>query len=351
MTTTAEPVSTTPVARPFGERLRSILLGRDAVIIVLVVLVWIVGASTVDNFSKPNTVYYLLLDVLPILLIALPMTMVVVSGEIDLSVASMLGLSSVLVGVLFQHGWPIWLAALMALGAGVLGGALNGFLVTTVGLPSLAVTVGTMALFRGIAVGLLGTEAVTGFPSEYKDLASDRLFGPGTAIPGFLLVFIVLATVFGVLLHFTAFGRAVYAAGLNAETSRFSGINVPAIKFWLFIGTGVVSALAGVYWTLRYDSARGDNAAGFELAVVAAVLVGGVSIFGGRGAIPGVIAGALLIGEARSLLRLADVSADAINIAIGVLLIASVIFPRVLSGLKGHLTRRRTSGSFTPLER
>jgi rhamnose transport system permease protein len=334
----------TPAARPVAARARSLLLGRDAAVIVLLVAVWLIGSVSVDNFAKPNTVYFLLLDVLPIVLIALPMTMVVIAAEIDLSVASMLGLSSVIVGVLFQHGWPVWAAAVVALGIGAVGGALNGFLVATVGLPSLAVTVATLALFRGIAVGLLGTKAVTGFPESYKDLASDRLFGPGTAIPAVLLVFVVLAIGFGVLLHFTAFGRATYAVGMSAETSRFSGVNVRAVKFWLFVATGAVSALAGIYWTLRYGSARGDNAVGLELTVVAAVLVGGVSIFGGRGAIPGVIAGALLIGALRAVLRLADVSADAINIATGVVLIASVVFPRILSGVRGRRRRSRRRG-------
>lgn len=342
MTTTVKSTRRTPTAPPLAARTRSLLLGRDSAMIGLVVLVWITGSAFVEDFGKANTVYFLLLDVLPIMLIALPMTLVVISAEIDLSVASMLGLSSVLVGVLYQHGWPVWAAALAALAVGVLGGALNGFLVAAVGLPSLAVTVATLALFRGIAVGLLGTGAVTGFPDQYKDLVTDRLFGPGTAVPGILLVFVVLALGFGLLLHFTPFGRATYAAGMSAETSRFSGVNVRAVKFWLFTATGLVSALAGVYWTLRYDSARGDNAAGFELAVVAAVLIGGVSIFGGRGAIPGAIAGALLIGALRAMLRLADVSADAINIATGVLLIASVVLPRALAGVR--LGRRPARG-------
>lgn len=346
MTTATDPVRPTPTAPPRAARLRSLLLGRDAAVIALVVAVWIFGTVFVDNFGKPNTGYFLLLDVLPILLMALPMTMVVVSGEIDLSVASMLGLSSVVVGVLYQQGWPVWAGALAAVAVGVAGGALNGFLVAAVGLPSLAVTIATLALFRGIAVGLLGTGAITGFPDHYKDLATGRLFGPGTAIPGVLLVFVVLAVGFGLLLHFTPFGRATYAAGMSAEASRFSGVNVPAVKFWLLLATGVVSALAGVYWTLRYDSARGDNAFGLELAVVAAVLIGGVSIFGGRGAIPGVIAGALLIGALRAVLRLADVSADVINVATGVLLIASVVLPRIVTGVadRRRLARRRAAG-------
>lgn len=328
----ARPAS--PRAPSTATRLRTTFAGRDVAIVLALVVVWLVASRVVENFNSPQTVYYLLLDVFPILLIALPMTMVIVTGEIDLSVASMMGLSSVVVGVLFDHGVPVPVAALVAVVVGVLGGALNGFLVTVVGLPSLAVTVGTLALYRGLAVGLLGTTAITGFPERWKDLVSDRLLGRGTAIPGIVLVFVALAVVFGVVLHFTSIGRAIYAIGLNTEASVFSGIDVNRVKFWLFVVTGTIASTAGVYWTLRYDSARGDNATGLELSVVAAVLVGGVSIFGGRGALPGVIAGVLLIGALRSALRLADVSSDVINVATGALLVLSVVVPAATSSLK-----------------
>nr|WP_034661764.1 ABC transporter permease [Cellulomonas sp. KRMCY2] len=325
-------------------RLRRLLLGRDAAVFAVLAVVWLVGSAAVENFNTPSTVYYLLLDIFPILLIALPMTMVIITSEIDLSVGSMVGLSSVVVGVLFDRGVPVGVAALVALVVGVVGGALNGFLVTVVGLPSLAVTIGTLALFRGIAVGLLGTTAITGFPQGAKDLVSDRLLGPGTALPGVVLLFVVLAVVFVVLLHFTPAGRATYAIGLNDEAAHFSGIDVGRVKFWLLVATGAVSSLAGIYWTLRYDSARGDNAMGLELSVVAAVLVGGVSIFGGRGALPGVVAGALVIGALRSALRLADVSSDVINVATGLLLVITVIVPSVLAALR-RIWQRRSATS------
>ncbi len=327
-------VRTSPTAPSTPVRLRRLLLGRDAAIFAILAVVWVIGSATVENFNTPSTVYYLLLDIFPILLIALPMTMVIVTSEIDLSVGSMVGLSSVVVGVLYDRGVPIAVAAVVALVVGVVGGAVNGFLVTVVGLPSLAVTIGTLALFRGIAVGLLGTRAITGFPDGAKDLVSDRLMGPGTALPGIILLFVALAVVFMVLLHFTPVGRATYAIGLNDEAARFSGIDVGRVKFWLFVATGAVSSLAGVYWTLRYDSARGDNAMGLELSVVAAVLVGGVSIFGGKGALPGVIAGALVIGALRSALRLADVSSDVINVATGLLLVITVIVPSALAAVR-----------------
>lgn len=333
-------VRTTPTGPPPATRLRRILLGRDSATIVLLAITWVVATLAVPSFGSANTVYFLLEDIFPVLLIALPMTMVIVSAEIDLSVGSMVGLSTVVVGSLFQAGVPYALAALVAVLVGAVGGALNGFLVTKVGLPSLAVTIGTLALFRGLAVATLGDKSVTGFPQEWKDLVQNRMFGPGTAIPAIIWLFVLLAVGFGILLHFTSTGRAVYAIGLNDEAARFSGIDVGRIKFAMFVATGTVAALAGVWFTLYYNTARGDNATGLELSVIAAVLVGGVSIFGGRGGLPGVIAGVLLIGTLRSALRLADVSSDAINVATGLLLVVSVIVPSLLTWLGRFKPRR-----------
>ena len=339
MSTTLDAPRTTPTAPSRGHRLRKTLLGRDTAIIALLVVVYLYGYTQVPYFAGNLTVSLLLLDVFPILLIALPMTLVIITGEIDLSVASILGLSSVMVGVLFQAGWSIPAAAIVALVVGLLCGALNGFLITVVGLPSLAVTVGTLALYRGIAVGLLGTTAVTGFPSEWTSFVATLIGGPGGAIPLVMVLFVVLAIVFIVVLHFTPIGRAIFAIGLNDEAAVFSGVSAARVKFSLYLATGVVSALAGVFWTLHFNSARGDNALGYELSVVAAVLVGGVSIFGGRGAIPGVIAAVLVIGSLRALLRLAGVTDDVINVATGVLLIVSVIIPRLLAGWRALRAR------------
>lgn len=340
MTQTLEK-TTTPEAPSTSSRLRRVVFGRSAAILALLVVVWVIATVSVDNFNTPNTLYFLILDVFPVLLIALPMTFIIITGEIDLSVASMVGLSSVIIGALFQAGTPLPAAIAIAVLVGVIGGAVNGFLITVVGLPSLAVTIGSLALFRGIAVGILGTTAVTGFPDVFKDLVKERLFGRGTAFPSILLLFVVLAIIAIVLLHFTSFGRSVYAIGLNKDAATFAGIDGGRVKFWLFVASGVISAVAGAFWTLRYDSARGDNAMGLELVVVAAVLVGGVSIFGGRGSLVGVIAGVLVIGALRSALRLADVSSDVINVATGLLLVVSVIVPSIIGGVSSLLARRR----------
>jgi rhamnose transport system permease protein len=321
-------------AKPLWQR---VVVSREFAIIALLLVVFFYSRSEVPNFDGPLTIYYLLLDVAPILLIALPMTLIIITGEIDLSVASTVGLSSVLVGDLHQGGMSIPMAAIIALAVGLLCGAFNGFLIAYVGLPSLAVTIGTLALYRGLAVGLLGTTAVTDFPEKWTDLAKQRI--GESSYPVIIIPIIVLAIAFVLLLHFTSFGRGVFDIGLNDEAAHFSGVNVARTKFLLFVMAGVVSAFAGIYFTLRFGSARGDNATGLELQVIAAVLLGGVSIFGGRGALHGVLAGVLLIGVISSALRLEDVTANIINIIIGLLLIASVMSTSFLS-----LVARTTAG-------
>jgi rhamnose transport system permease protein len=344
--TLTRPESTPPRtyaahARPLWRRA---LLTREFAVITLLLVVFAYSTGKVANFDGPLTLYYLFLDTAPILLIALPMTMIVITGEIDLSVASVVGLSSVLVGILHQDaGLSIPVAGVLAILAGAVCGAFNGFLVAYVGLPSLAVTIGTLALYRGLAVGLLGTKAVTDFPQKWTDLAKQRI-SEGSSYPMILIPFLVLLVAFVLLLHFSSFGRGVFEIGLNDEAARFTGVNVELTKFWLFVLAGAVSAFAGIYYTLRYGSARGDNATGLELQVIAAVLLGGVSIFGGRGALHGVVAGVLLIGVIGSAMRLENYTVNVINIVTGVLLVLSVISTSFLSWLSG-LTSRRGGGA------
>ncbi|MFH8252635.1 ABC transporter permease [Microbacterium sp. B2969] len=333
MTATTASTATVRTYRAYARPAwRRILFTREMAIIALLAIVIGVSLVAVPHFDNPLTVTYLLRDVAPILLIALPMTLIIITEEIDLSVASIVGLSSVITGLLTHAGIPFPVAALAAILVGAVGGVFNGFLVTVVGLPSLAVTIGTLALYRGIAVGLLGTTAITEFPREWTELAKANI--PGTPVPVIMIPFVVLAVVFAVLLHFTPFGRTLYAIGLNKEAAAFSGIDVGRTKFILFTLSGTVAGFAGVYFTLLYSNARGDNAMGMELQVIAAVLLGGVSIFGGRGALHGVIAGVLLIGVLGSSLRLAGVTSDIINVITGVLLILSVVSASLLAWLQ-----------------
>ncbi|MFB6725061.1 ABC transporter permease [Kribbella sp. NPDC056345] len=299
----------------------------NVAIIAITVLVLIIAAASVDSFGTGQNFGFLVLDLLPIALVALPMTLVIVTGEIDLSVASTLGLSSAVMGYLWNANQPIETIIPICLLLGAVLGAVNGFFVTVLGLPSLAVTIGTLALYRGLAFVVLGDGAVADFPAVYTDWVTGTI--GSTPIPNVLIVIVVLAAVFGVILHATPIGRAVFAVGAGEQAARFAGIRPGRLKFWLYVASGVISGLAGVLWTLRYSSARADNGAGLELAVVAAVLLGGVSIFGGKGALPGVIAGVVLLGSLQNALRLSDVSNEALNVVTGVLLIASVLGPNL----------------------
>src|SRR3954454_10497376 len=209
-------------------------LGRwETVTVVLLIVAIVYGALSADGFVSGQNLNSVLSDVAEIALIALPMTLIIIAAEIDLSVASMLGLTCALLGYLWNHNWPIELIIPVLLVVGGLLGAVNGFLITRLGLPSLAVTIGTLGLYRGLAFVVLGDQAVTAFPSNYLDLGQGSF--AGTQIPNPTILFIVLAVVFGVALHRTAVGRSIFAVGANEEAARFSGLRVKRIKFWLFV--------------------------------------------------------------------------------------------------------------------
>jgi len=328
-----------------GAVLRSLVRWETLLFAVVVVLIAI-GASVSPVFLTARNFSNLIVALIEVAIMALPMTLIIIAGEIDLSVASILGLTSALLGWLWNAGWALELIFPTVLVAGALAGALNGFLVTRLGLPSLAVTIGTLAMYRGLAFVILGDEAVADFPSSYTRYGTTPI--PGTSIPYPIALFAVLAVVFGVVLHATPFGRSVFAIGANQEAAFFSGIRVRRTKFILFALSGAMAGLGGIVFTLRFASARADNGAGLELAVVAAVLLGGVSIFGGKGTLGGVVAAVFLLGGVRSALILNDVSNDILNVVTGLLLIASVIAPNASAAIGRAVGRRRAATPATP---
>jgi rhamnose transport system permease protein len=318
----------------------------DYAVIVVTLLFLVVASASVDLFGTTRNLGFLTLDLAPILLLALPMTLIIITGEIDLSVASTVGLTSAAMGEMWNSGLPLETIVWVAILLGAVLGAVNGFFVTVLGLPSLAVTIGTLALYRGLAFVLLGDTAVADWPRRYTSWTIGSI--SGTWVPNVVLPILVLIVVFAVLLHATPTGRAIYAAGANATAASFSGISVMRLKFWLFVLSGAVAGLVGVFWTLRFGSARADNASGLELTVVASVLLGGVSIFGGKGTLPGVIAGVVLLASLQNALRLADVSAEGLTVLTGVLLIVSVLAPNVISSVNAALARRRRARGAAP---
>jgi rhamnose transport system permease protein len=318
------------------------LLGRwETLLVGLLAVTAVVGQLISSEFLTTDSFTTGSLDFSEVALMALPLAMVIVAAEIDLSVASVLAVSSALMAYLWNHGQPIETIIPICLVAGALCGAFNGLLVTRLGLPSLAVTIGTLALFRGLAFVIIGDDSVTDFPSTW----TDRAFGnfAGTFIPNTVVLFAILAAAFAVLLHATPFGRSVFAIGANEETAYFSGLRVKRIKLILFTLSGTVAALAGVVITLRNSTGAANVGQGFELTAVTAVLLGGVSIFGGRGTIAGVVLALFLLGGIQKALLLSEsISSYWIQIVTGALLVGSVLGPNLARRAAGARRRSRS---------
>ncbi len=303
---------------------------------VVVFLVVVIGVGSVISpyFATTDNLSFVIQDVAEIAIIALAMTYLIIAGEIDLSVASTLNLASAAIGFSFRNGIPFEMALLIGLGVGLICGLVNGYLVTVIGLPSLAVTIGTLALYRGLAYALLGNEPVNELPENWIELGYTNI--PNTFLPWTTIPVVILAVIAWIVLHYTRVGRWTFAIGINAEAAKFSGIPVAQMKLALFGVTGLMSGVAGVVYTLRFASASPDGAVGYELGVIAAVLFGGVSIAGGIGSLWGVLAAVLSLGAIRSALQLADFSANALLVVSGALLLVSVVVPRAIVIVKGR---------------
>jgi rhamnose transport system permease protein len=254
-------------------------------------------------------------------IVALGVTMVIVSGGIDISVGSLLALVSVTIGFGYQAGLPLELAIAAGLAVGTLGGFFNGLMITTLRLHPLVVTLGTFALFRGIAFAVSDAGAVSSFPSWFG------LFGQswiGGVMPSQLVVFAVLACLAALVLSRSIFGRYVYAIGNNELATRFSGINVDRVKLVVYTVTGFLVGIAGTIHTSRISTARGNAGYGLELIVIAMVVLGGTRITGGSGTIAGTIMGILILSYLQDGLIFAGVRSDVGLVVVGLCLVAGV---------------------------
>jgi rhamnose transport system permease protein len=308
------------------ERLRPVVRWEVGLVFALAAVV-VFGISASSQFLTSFNLFYLSLSIGEIAIMTLPMTLLIVTGEIDLSVASILGMSSALLGDLYGRGWPMWLVIVTVLVVGAAAGGVNGFLVTRVGLPSLAVTIGTLTLYRGIAVIVLGPDTISSFPTKYTNIGVTPLPHTGGYLSYSVGFFVVLAIVFGVVLHATPVGRSLFVMGANEEAARFAGMRVKRTKLILFVLSGVVCAFAGILYTFRLSTAVQDNGIGLELNVVTIVLLGGVSIFGGRGTIVGVVLAIAVFAGLQNALFLTNFEQRAMGVVTGTLLLLSVLIP------------------------
>jgi rhamnose transport system permease protein len=270
------------------------------------------------------------------IIVALVMTLIIVNAEIDLSVASVMGLSAAVFAWLVNAGVGGGAAILASLAVGLLAGIVNAVLIARVGIPSLVVTLAMMIGFRGFSRVLVKDQSLGNFPAWFTDLGQKGLIGP---IPLSIILFFVLLVGLGVLLHRTGFGRQVVVIGTNAEVARFSGLNVERVKMALFVMSALVSAVAGLLYAARLSSVRGDSALGFELDIITMVLLGGVSIFGGKGSMTGVFLSILIILNLRNGMALMNITGHIQTGVIGILLIASVLVPNILNGLRARAAR------------
>jgi rhamnose transport system permease protein len=298
---------------------------------VLVVIVTMNIARSPYYLGVGNIVNLFQLSIEKII-VALMLTLIIINAEIDLSVASIMGLAAAVMAWLFQLGVPLPLAIIAAMVAGALAGLNNGFWIAYLGLPSLAVTLAGLIGYRGMARILLEDRAVGNYPEWFNALGQQPLLGPLTlSIVIFLILFIAIA----VVLHRSALGRLIYVMGNSLETARYSGVRVKPIKLVLFVASGVVAALAGLLYAARLGSVRGDIAQGFELDIITMDLLGGVSIFGGSGNLIGVGLSILVILNLRNGMGLANITGNTQTSVIGALLILSVLAPNLVQMVHG----------------
>ncbi len=330
MTTEGRPVS----------RIRGLLARWEIFLLLVLIGTMICGAHVSRYFLTSSNISIALAGMAPTAVVALPMTLIIVTGEIDISVGSIVGLCSSVMAVSMEHGLPVQLAMLSGIVVGMLAGLVNGLIVVYAVLPSLVVTIGTLALFRGIAQIVLNERGVSGFPEWYQNIGFGMI--GSTPIPWSSLIFILLFVGFAVFLQATHWGRGLYAIGNNLTAARFSGINVKRAILGVFIASGTMSSFAAIILTAYLASARSDTAVGLELPVITAVVLGGVNIFGGAGTMPGVLIALLVLAFVQNALGLAGVTPEEQKIVTGSVLIVTLIVFGAADLIKTGVTRWRS---------
>ncbi|WP_459694827.1 ABC transporter permease [Acidisoma sp. C75] len=310
------------------------LLRWETLLGLVVIADFVLNAELSRYFLSPWTLSDASFNFTERAIMALPMALLIIAGEIDISVGSIMALASVFMGLVAKAGFGTPLVCLTGLVVGCIAGAFNGTLVTRFRVPSIVATIGTLSLFRGIAYAIMGESVLKSYKPDFAYFGQGYVWGP---VSFELVLFAVLAVLFAVLLHKTVIGRRIFAIGANPIAARLSGIRVESYKFWIFVLLGTFAGLASVLLTSRLGSTRPSIAQGWELEVITMVILGGISIDGGQGSILGVVLAALLIGCVTFGLSLLNVPGIVLAIVTGGLLIVVV----ALSSLAGYSGRGR----------
>ncbi len=267
-------------------------------------------------------------------IMALPMIFIIMCGDIDISIASIIALVAYAVGTAASFGVPIIGLFAIGLAVGTIAGFINGLLITTFDMPPIAVTLATQSIYRGIAQAALEERALTSYPDHFGFFGQE--FISGTVIPFELLLYVGLAIIMGLILHKTSYGRRVFAIGNSKQAALFSGIKVQKVRIINYTLMGFFSGIAGILLTSRILSARSNIATGWDLEVITLVVLGGVSITGGKGTLYGVVIASFLVGYLKFGMGLLKLSGTIMTIVIGTLLIFAVLLPRILDGYKNR---------------
>lgn len=324
---------------PLEPRVLSWLRRWDTLLGFIAIGTLAIAAATTPGFTDGSNIADSISLMSEKALMVLPLMLLIIAREIDISIASMAGLSAVVAGMVLRAGQPLIVAIAAALLVGLVCGSFNGFCVTVLGMPSLVVTLGTLALYRGLCYVLLGGTPVSDIPTALINLGSQNL-PSGIPIPQDILPFLVLAPIFGITLHRLATGRRIYAIGGNPDTARYAGVRQNKIRFGLFVVSGLVCSIAGIINIGRTSAASPDALLGYELDAITVVFLGGVSVLGGKGRMTGVLWALVLLITLRSALQLHNVAAYAQGTAVGILLIFSLLISNI-ARLAGTAIRNR----------
>ena len=301
---------------------------HEWVLLLVLLFECAIFSLTGDNFLTAANGFEVTRLSVEIGLLALALTPIIITGGIDLSVGSMMGLSAIVLGALWRDAHlPIVLAASVAIVLGLLGGTLNGLLITRLGLPPLIVTLGTFSLFRGVAEGVTrGIENYSGFSPSFLFLGQGYV---GGVIPAQLVILVLAIVAFGWWLHRTAFGRSLYAIGFSREGARYAGINVSRRLLLVYVMSGLAASVSAVIYVAHLGQAKSDAGTGYELMAITAVVLGGASIFGGRGTVLGTVLGLFAIVVLQNGLRLSRQPAELAGILTGILLLVTIVLNRI----------------------
>ena len=316
-------------------RVRSALTSPEAIAFVLLVAAFAWSVQLSPYFLDTQNLFDMTARFVEVGVMSLSMTLLLIAGLMDLSVASLAALDAMVFGLLIQAHSSLAIAIAVTLFVGMGLGLVNGLIVTRIGVPSLVVTLGLLGLYRGIAQGLAGDHSISGFPREFVALDTRYLGDSPVSVP--LVLYVLAIVAFVLLLHASRFGRLIAVVGSNETAARFSGVNVGQVKIALFVLAGLTSAIAGLLYASRLQAIRWDLASGSELDIITAAILGGAGILGGRGSIIGTVIAVMILAVLRNGLGLANVPGEARVSVVGALLILSILISSALAAVPGRL--------------